>query len=290
MNQNNVGSATESFEGIKSAYDTQLNELNAQKTDLITEKGRQEANFNSQKSQLLLEKNQREIGLMKMSQDIYGTPYPKKPSPWKMFWLFLALLVVAGIEYPLNAAAFEKFERPQNETLLMAIAFGIIIAIFAECAGYGFKRYVVSKKVPNLVISIFAVSAGLVGLYIAAKLRFEYLTEMGGEPMPVLMQFFFSSIFFLAGAIVAYFFTSSARNLHAESAYKGEFKRLGQIEKSLKNLEAQKAKGLAEIEKKVKGVETQKVALRKAFETETHDLSQLTEAQKTRFSTTNPTN
>jgi len=190
--------------------------------------------------ELQLQQKEDEEQLMNVSQTLYGTPFIDKPRGiLATIRLIIVLAIVAISEWPLNAAAFEIFERPQMETYAMSIGFGLLIAIFAHFSGYSLKRFVANKKSYFIIIGMFLLIAAIVALYITSSLRFNYLTEMGGKPLAIWIFTVFSSIIFFVGVAASFFHISSVQNLQTEKSYKSKYKMYSKRGEKVKDLEKQ---------------------------------------------------
>ena len=149
----------------------------------------------------------------------------------------LILLLVATVEMPMNMTAFESLEMGQNETILIAILFGLTIATMAHFTGYFFKRYVVTKQPSHVIIAIFIFAMTTVGLYVSAELRGRYLATMHEDVIvPQFVWFFMSVFIFSAGVVSSYKFASSAKNEKEEKNYFQKLREFNRKKRQLSRL------------------------------------------------------
>lgn len=177
------------------------------------------------------------LALGRMSKELYGTEnFSEKKSYWGHIFWFLALLLVAGVEIPLNAMSFEIFDRAQEETRVMAVVFGLLIATLAHFTGYGFKRAKAGEKSYSAVGWICLLIA-LIAFSTTASFRVQYMQLMGFQnSLGWFSQFAFALIIFAIGAMASYFHTSDVKNIKLEKIFKTELKRLKSLRKELEDL------------------------------------------------------
>ncbi|MDQ5928403.1 MAG: hypothetical protein QG594_177 [Bacteroidota bacterium] len=185
----------------------------------------------------LMETENLKLKLGKMSKELYGTEnYSEKRSFWPhIFWIF-ALLIVAGVEIPLNAMSFEIFDRTQTETRIMAVLFGILVATLSHFTGYGFKRSQVGDRSYS-AMGWLCLLIAIIAFAITASFRVQYMSEMGMKSsLSWISQFGFALIIFSIGAIASYFHTSSVKNLKLEKVFKSELRRLKTLRRELQRI------------------------------------------------------
>ncbi len=183
------------------------------------------------------------LKLGRMSKELYGTEnYSEKRSFWPHFWWICALLLVAGVEIPLNAMSFEIFDRPQVETRIMAVVFGLLVATLAHFTGYGFRRSSVGDRTYSTIGFIGLVIA-IVAFWTTASFRVQYMEEMGFKSsLSWLSQFAFALIIFGIGVMASYFHTSGVKNLKLEKVFRSEIRRLKSLRKELQQILNKKSK------------------------------------------------
>ncbi len=165
--------------------------------------------------------------LAKMSKELFGTEnFTEKKSFWPHVLLFLILLLVAGIEIPVNAMSFEIFDRNPEETQIMAIGFGFLIAVLAHFTGFSLKRAFSGEK--NFYFIFFAciIIAGF-AFYTTASFRLQYAEIMHRNGVLKFgQQFFFGVVMYIVGAIASFFHTSGVKNSNLEKVFKAELNNL----------------------------------------------------------------
>lgn len=176
-------------------------------------------------------------------------------------------MFVAGVEIPLNAMSFEIFDRGSDETRLMAVVFGLLIAVLAHFTGYGFKRSRSGDKTYS-AIGWIGVFIALIAFATTASFRVQYMEMMKMDnSLGFLSQFAFALIIFSIGVMASYFHTSDVKNITLEKTFKNDLKEVESLEKEVKKLSQKKdalnkkyQRDFALIEQSIKDTENVKAA------------------------------
>ncbi len=214
-------------------------------------------NLNKKRNELIDKASSLEIGLLKTSFNLFRFVGIYRRSIWAKFLPGLIFALVAVTEMPLNITAFESLEMGQTETVLIAVMFGIVIAVMAEFTGSFFKRFTVTKNPSNLIVALGALIITTIGLYVSSELRVGYLEAMNeSSTVPQIIWFFMSVFIFSVGVISAYSFTSAVKNQMEEKMYFQKLKEFDrtrrQISKIDRNIQSVNKKSENELKKLIK--------------------------------------
>jgi tetrahydromethanopterin S-methyltransferase subunit G len=198
-----------------------------------------------------------ELQLVTMSQKLFDFCGVYTKGFWIKILPTIIFLLVATAEMPLNATAFEILGRNQNETLLIAILFGAVIALMAHLSGFFLKRYAVTQKFSNFTVGSLAVVITMAALFVSSDLREQYISTMNSEAVlktSKTIWFLMSLFIFTAGVISSYHFTTSVKNRKEEKSYYQllrQFNRvnrqISKIEKSIDNVNKENAKKVEKV-------------------------------------------
>lgn len=191
-------------------------------------------NLNKKRNELIDHVAELEKSLLKISFNLFRFVGIYRRNIWSKFLPGLIFALVAVTEMPLNITAFESLEMGQTETVLIAVMFGIVIAVMAEFTGSFLKRFTVTDKPSNLIVALGALAITVIGLYVSSELRVGYLEAMNeSSTVPQIIWFFMSIFIFSVGVISAYSFTSAVKNAMEEKMY---FEKLKEFDRTRRQI------------------------------------------------------
>lgn len=209
-------------------YESSKKELLIQKKESLDSISAKRAEVNSQ---LKTEKTL----LADLSEELYGTTIPHRPTLWKEILVWAGLAVVAFGEVPINYPVFQLFGEGRFLTYLAALLFGIVIAMLSHMTGVNLEN---GKKNRAQWISPVITVTMLVICYVVGYFRSRYVQTLGMEETKPYMMAVLNFIFFLAGTIWAY--TMSDRVSHEKTqSYKTQWRLVATLESELNALAKQ---------------------------------------------------
>ncbi len=177
-----------------------------------------------------------------MSQELYKTREYSLKRGYKFILTIIVLLVVSGLEIPLNATGLEMLGRPQTTTTIMALGLACALGLLAEGAGFSFRRAVARGSFLGVIGALFCAGVALTIIYWLSEFRVDYFIRMKykKEDISLTGQVVFSIAVWCAGVIGVYFLTSGVKNLHMEKVFNSKRKSIRQLHKKIDLLKAEK--------------------------------------------------